>query len=178
MSTISQDWQELSREEAFRKYSRKIEKVVFRLPNGKKVDFYIKKEGPAASVLALTSDNQVIIAKQYRPGPKKVLMELPGGFVDSNEVPEVTMRRELLEETGYEGDIKLITTCLDDAYSTMKRYCFVATNCKKIKEIENSENEFTELLLVPLEEFKKILRSGQMTDVEVGFLGLDFLKLL
>jgi len=38
--------------------------------------------------------------------------------------------------------------------------------------------EFTELVLVPLEEFKKILRSGQMTDVEVGFLGLDYLHLL
>jgi len=81
MTNKTQDWQELSREEAFRKYSRKIEKVIFKLPNGKETDFYIKKEGPAASVLALTSDNQVIIAKQYRPGPKKVLMELPGGFV-------------------------------------------------------------------------------------------------
>lgn len=178
MTNSPQDWQEVSREEAFRKYSRKIEKVIFKLPNGKETDFYIKIEGPAASVLALTSDNQVIIAKQYRPGPKKVLMELPGGFVDPNEAPEVTMKRELLEETGYEGDVKLITTCLDDAYSTMERYCFVATNCKKVKEIENGEDEFTELVLVPLEEFKKILRSGHMTDVEVGFLGLDYLGLL
>ncbi len=178
MTNKTQDWQELSREEAFRKYSRKIEKVIFKLPNGKETDFYIKKEGPTASVLALTPDNQVIIAKQFRPGPKKVLMELPGGFVDPNEEPEVTMKRELLEETGYEGDVKFITTCLDDAYSTMVRYCFVATNCKKVKEIENGEDEFTELVLVPLEEFKNVLRSGQMTDVEVGFLGLDYLGLL
>jgi len=105
-------------------------------------------------------------------------MELPGGFVDPNENPEITMQRELREETGYEGDVRLVTTCLDDAYSTMERYCFVATNCKKVKEIENDENEFTELVLVPIEDFKKILRSGQMTDVEVGFLGLDYLKLL
>lgn len=178
MNNQTQDWQELSREEVFKKYSRKIEKVIFKLPNGKESDFYIKKEGPAASVLALTPENMVIIAKQYRPGPKKILMELPGGFVDPNEPPEVTMKRELLEETGYEGDVKLVTTCLDDAYSTMERYCFVATNCKKVKEIENGEDEFTELVLISLEEFKTIIRSGQMTDVEVGFIGLDFLKLL
>lgn len=105
-------------------------------------------------------------------------MELPGGFVDPNEVPEVTMKRELLEETGYEGDVKLITICLDDAYSTTERYCFIATNCKKVKEIENGEDEFTELVLVTLEEIKKILQSGQMTDVAVEFLGSDHLGLL
>lgn len=177
MSNIK-PWQELSREMAYQKYSRKIEKVIFKLPDGKESDFYIKKEGPAAGVLALTSDNQVILAKQYRPGPKKILLELPGGYVDPNENPQDTMSRELLEETGYQGDVKFVTICLDDAYSTMERYCFVATDCKKIKEIENGEDEFTELVLVPLEEFKKILRSGQMTDVEVGYLGLDYLGLL
>jgi len=42
MNNKTQDWQEISREEAFKKYSRKIEKVIFKLPNGKETDFYIK----------------------------------------------------------------------------------------------------------------------------------------
>lgn len=178
MTNKIQPWQELSREEAFKKYSRKIEKVIFKLPNGKESDYYLKKEGPAVCGLALTSDNKVILAKQFRPGPKKIVMELPGGFADPNDQPEASMKRELLEETGYEGKIQLVTTCLDDAYSTMERYCFVITDCQKVSEPHWDEDEFIDIILVTLDEFKKILRSGQMTDVEVGYLGLDYLKLL
>jgi ADP-ribose pyrophosphatase len=105
-------------------------------------------------------------------------MEIPGGFIDEGELPLKSAQRELLEETGYQGDLEFVTICLDDAYSTMERFCFVATNCKKVKEIENGEDEFTQVSLVFLEDFKKILRNGQLTDVEAGFLGLDYLGLL
>lgn len=178
MANKIQPWQEVSREEAFKKYSRKIEKVIFKLPNGKESDYYLKKEGPAVCGLALTPDNKVILAKQFRPGPKKIVTELPGGFVDPNDRPEASMKRELLEETGYEGKIQLVATCLDDAYSTMERYCFVITDCQKVSEPHWDEDEFIDIILVTLDEFKKILQSGQMTDVEVGYLGLDYLKLL
>lgn len=177
MSKI-QKWEELSRELAFQKYSRKIEKVMFKLPDGKESDFYIKQEGPAAGVLAITKDQKVILVKQFRPGPGEILSELPGGFVDPDENPEVTMERELMEETGYKGKVQLVTTCLDDAYSTMNRYCFVATECERVGEPQTGEHEFIELELVSLEDFRKRLRSGKMTDVEVGYLGLDFLGLL
>ena len=121
---------------------------------------------------------KVILVKQFRPGPGEILAELPGGFVDLYESPEVTMERELMEETGYKGKVQLVTTCFDDAYSTMNRYCFVATECEKVGEPQAGEHEFIELELVSLEDFRKLLRSGSMTDVEVGYLGLDFLSLL
>lgn len=178
MTNIAKDWEELSRETVFSKYGKTVEKVIFKLPDDKELDYYIKKEGPAVCGLALTSDNKIILAKQYRPGPKKIVMELPGGYADLNEKVELSMTRELLEETGYEGKVQLITTCLDDAYSTMERYCFVITDCKKTAEPKWDEDEFIDIDLVSIEDFKKILRSGQMTDVEVGFLGLDYLKLL
>ena len=178
MSKQVKKWEELSREMAFQKYSRKIEKVMFKLPDGKESDFYIKREGPAAGVLAITKDQKVILVKQFRPGPEEILSELPGGYVDPNEKPEATMERELMEETGYKGNVKLVTTCFDDAYSTMNRYCFVATDCEKVGEPQTGEHEFIELELVSLEDFRKLLRNGKMTDVEVGYLGLDFLNLL
>jgi ADP-ribose pyrophosphatase len=177
MSTI-QEWKEIGRQQVYKKYSRKIDEVIFELPNGSQVDFYVKTEGPAASILGITDDNQIILVKQFRVGPKQILDELPGGFIDPNENPLGAAKREFLEETGYDGDVEFIGTCLDDAYSTMERYCYVAKNCKKISEPQNTATEQTEVILLTLEDFRKRLRAGQMTDVEVGYLGLDYLKLL
>lgn len=178
MTKEIQKWEELSREIFFQKYSRKIEKVIFRLPDGKETDFYIKKEGPAVGILALTKNHQVILVKQFRPGPLEILEELPGGYVDKNETPEQAAARELLEETGYQGNAKLVTETFDCAYSTMRRYCVVVTDCEKVAEQKLDKTEFAEVILVSLENFKQILRSGKNTDIEIGYLGLDYLKLI
>lgn len=169
------EWKELNREQVFKKYSRAIDRVDFLLPDGTKADFYIKAESPAAAIFALTDKDEVILARQFRPGPMKVLDELPGGYIDPGEDALEAIRREFLEETGYQGDFEAIGTCLDDAYSTMERHYFVATNCKKVAEPEHTSTEQTELVLKPLAEFRGHLRTGQMTDVEVAYLALDYL---
>ncbi|MFA5925862.1 MAG: NUDIX hydrolase [Parcubacteria group bacterium] len=171
-------WKELSREIVFQKYGRKVEKVMFELPGGEESDFYIKEEGSAVCILALTKNNKVVLARQFRPGPDEILLELPGGRAEEGETPERVAERELLEETGYKGEIKFIGEALDCAYSTMRRYCFVAVNCEKVAEPQNTSSEITEPVLFSLEEFRSLLRSGRMTDVEVGYLGLDYLNFL
>lgn len=171
-------WKELKREQAYKKYSRAIDRVDFLLPNGTEADFYIKAEAPAAAIFALTSDEQVILARQFRPGPKKILNELPGGYLETGENALETIKREFREETGYEGEFVEIGTCLDDAYSTMERHCFIATDCKKVGEPQSTDTEQTELVLLSLPDFRTQLRSGQMTDIEVGYLALDYLNKL
>ena len=171
-------WKELSRSEVFKKYSRSIEKINFRLPDKSITDFYVKKEGPAAAIVALTKNNEVILVRQFRVGPQKILDELPGGYVDSGETGLKAMSRELLEETGYAGKIEFVGMCLDDAYSTMNRFCFVAKDCHKIQEPQQTQTDQLEVNLFTLKNFRALLRSGQMTDVEVGYLCLDYLNLL
>ncbi len=178
MASSIKDWIEQSRELVFKKYSRAIEKVDFELPSGKISDFYIKSEDQVICTLAITSDNLVILARQFRPGPQKILNELPGGRMEKDETPIQAAARELLEETGYQGKMEHVTTAFDCAYSTQIRHCFVATDCIKVKDQQLDEDEFAEVVLLPLNEFRDLLRSGQMTDVEVGYLGLDHLGLL
>lgn len=172
------DWKELSRELVFQKYSRKISKVDFQLPDGSVSDFYIKEEGPAVAVVAFTPENQVVLVRQFRPGPKKVLLELPGGYVDAGEDAIEAGKRELLEETGYTGKFHKVGECYDDAYSTMHRTVVVATDCTQVHDQALDQYEFADVTVVSLERFRAILCSGEMTDVEVGYLALDYLDLL
>jgi len=172
---VIKSWKELRRQQVFKKYSRAIDRIDFLLPNNREIDFYIKAESPAAAIVALTDKDEVILARQFRPGPQKILNELPGGFIEPGEDASDSIQREFKEETGYAGDFVHIGTCLDDAYSTMERHCFVATNCRKVAEPQQTHTEETEVVLLSLAEFRQLLRSGQMTDVEVGYLALDYL---
>ncbi len=171
-------WKEVSREIMCGKYGRNLESVQFEFEDGSEHEFIIKKEGDPVCVLALTDKNEVILVKQFRPGPKKILLELPGGGKNDDETPDGAIARELLEETGYAGDIEFVTRVYDCGYSTLHRYAFVATNCKRVSEPKLDPNEDIEVLLLSMEDFRKQLRTGNMTDVETAYLGLDYLELL
>lgn len=155
-----------------------IEERTYQMPDGQTKNFYIKSTRSAACILALTPDRKVIVVEQFRPGPNKTLTELPGGYIDEGETPAQAAERELLEETGYAGDLEFVTDCFDDAYNTMNRSCFVATNCRRVGEQQLDKSEFINVKLLAQAAFLKIVRSGQMTDVEVAYLGLDHLGML
>ncbi len=172
-------WEEVSHEPGQKLYGRSVDKVWFRLPDGKETDFAIFSGGKSVACLALTKNNEVILARQFRPGPKEILTELPGGGLKEGENPEEAMARELLEETGYQGKMKLVTTLWHDAYSPRVKYALVVTECEKVAEPKLEDNgESVEAVLMSLTEFRKHLMGGRLTDIEIGYLGLDYLDLL
>jgi ADP-ribose pyrophosphatase len=170
-------WHKLS-EQPLQLGHRKLLSRTYRLPDGRVDDFEIKHEPQVVCILAITSDQQVVLARQFRPGPEKILLEMPGGGIEAGETPQQAAVRELLEETGYAGEIQYIGASLDCAYTTLLRHNFVATGCEKRQEPQTGEGEFTEAVTMSLTEFRQHLRSGQLTDIETGYLGLDHLGLL
>jgi ADP-ribose pyrophosphatase len=172
-------WREISRKQLFSKYGRGLDEVIFEMPDGTKSDYIIKSERPAACVVALTQDNFVILVRQFRPGVKEVLTELPGGNIDEQDKnPLTAISREFYEETGFTGNFKKAAVIYDCAYSTRKMHCFVATDCKKTGQGKLDQNEYITVALVSLDEFRKLLKTGKMVNIEGGYLGLDFLGLL
>lgn len=165
-------WKKI-KEERYKAGFRKMVKRTYKLPNGEVASYDIVESGPAVCVLPITTEGKVLMIKIFRPGPDKILMELPGGFNDDGLSPEECIKKELLEETGYTGDFKLVGKTYEDAYWTMYRHHFVATNCKKIQEPEQEFDEKgMEIVLLSVEEFKKHLKLGNLTDPETGYMGL------
>jgi ADP-ribose pyrophosphatase len=170
-----QPWRKLAEETVYSRYRRVVSKR-FELPGGEVADYEIKDEDDMVAVLALTAAREVILVRQFRPGPEAVLLELPAGVVDPGVAPAETAAAELLEETGYAGRIEPAGTMLEEGYSNRIKYVYVAHSCRSERDPENPS--LTEPVLVTLDELRSHLRSGRMADVDAGYLALDHLGLL
>lgn len=175
----AQKWQEIKREIAYKKYSQTVEHRDYRMPDGKIRDYYLRIEPPGVCVLAITVNDKVVTLPQYRPGPSDILRELPGGRLDEGETPTQAGIRELLEETGYAGDVdNWIGKWEADAYTQMDRSIIIVKNCKKVADQQLEMTEFGEVELVDIPDFVRQVRTGQLTDTAGAMLALDHLGLL
>jgi ADP-ribose pyrophosphatase len=150
----------------------------YELPDGSVHEFDVKIEGPTAGVVALTPEREVVLVEEFRPGVEDYLLELPGGAVDEGESPAEAAERELLEETGYAGELVPAGSMVDCAYSTRVRHAFAVVNARKVQEPQPQPGEAPRVRLVSVEEFRRHLRTGRISDVGPAYFALDALGLL
>ncbi|MEU0676118.1 NUDIX hydrolase [Streptomyces sp. NPDC006172] len=172
------NWEELSRTTVYEAYGRSVVEAEYRLPSGAVDVFSIRQDRSSVAVLALTVTGEVLVTRQFRPGPGRLVHELPGGYIEDGETPAAAAERELLEETGYAGDLEVVGSCFADSYSSAVRFCAVSRNCTREQSPRPDSTEFMEVSEVSLPELRRLLRSGDVTDVDLAYIGLDALGLL
>lgn len=150
----------------------------FHYPDGQNQTFFVNKDRDSAQVLAITADNQIILVKQFRPGPEEESIELPAGAMEKNEEPIDCAIRELKEETGYTGDFEYITGFSYSPYSSGLKHIFLARNCKKISDQNLDSTEFIKVIKINLNEFREKIKYGEIGGFEGAYLALDSLNLL
>jgi ADP-ribose pyrophosphatase len=83
----------------------KVTRQQVTLLGGKVVDDYHRIELPDYTViLAETTEQKIVVERQYRHGAGEVTLVFPAGAIEQNELPVDADKRELLEETGYAAD--------------------------------------------------------------------------
>lgn len=172
-------WQQVGDAAQTKVGRRIITEKTWRFPNGKEFPFYtVGKDGDeAASIIALTPENELIIAEQFRAGPGRSMSEFPGGFVDPGEDPKEAVERELLEETGYKASkLVYLGYCYKEAYLHLKVHCYLGYDCKKVAEPTHEDTEYIEVRKMSIGQYLEVARGGGTTDPGALFLAYDTLK--
>jgi hypothetical protein len=127
---VTSAWELIGTERQGQAGRRAIVAKTFRMPDGSETVFTVMGDASSRSVacVALTPRQTAVLAEQYRPGPERVMTELPGGGVEPGESLAGGAARELTEETGYvpEELIYLGGMCYDGYFGGSRHY-FLAT---------------------------------------------------
>lgn len=162
-------WKSLSSEYVFDTKWFKVKKEVVKLPTGKVLnDYYVVEGEELIAILAIDSNNNVLLVKQYRHAIGEVTIDLPGGGIEKNEQLIDAAKRELAEETGMiAGHLeKLLTYYPDPGRTACLKHIFFASDLKK--DVENlysqDDSEDISLVSMPLKDVLKGMKSGELKE--------------
>jgi len=141
------------------------------LPDGRAVDEFLWiKTRDFAIAVAVTPDGPVVLERSYKPGPRRVALSFPAGYIESDETPDQAARRELREETGYTSDEwrPLGSFTVDGNYGVCTEHIFLARNARRQVEAGGAGHddlEEIEVLTMPLGEALAALERGEIAQL-------------
>ncbi len=158
----------LSRELVFQGRFLKVRRDLAELPNGSTSTREFIMHPGAAAMIAIDTDERILIERQFRYAPGRVYLELPAGKRDPGETTFETAKRELIEETGYRAHRWAHLTTIHPAigFADEVMDIYLARDLEKV-ERNLDEEEFVEIEWVTLGWLMDKLRSGQLYDVKI-----------
>jgi 8-oxo-dGTP pyrophosphatase MutT (NUDIX family) len=135
------------------------------MPDGRIVDdYYVLEYGSWVNAVAITEDNKVLMVKQYRHAAGIISLEIPGGVVDNGEKPVDALRRELLEETGYQfDDFELLCAVYPNpSTGNNQAFTYLAKGGRKVQGQSLDDHEEIIVEEYTIAEIKKLLLENKI----------------
>ena len=146
----------------------KVYRDTVSLPNGaSSYREYLKHPG-AVMIIPVFDNGDVLVERQYRYPMRQVFVEFPAGKKDAGEAPLETAQRELLEETGYTAQNYTHVTDIHNAlaYCDEVIHFYIAEDLHDSGQQKLDDNEFVQVMRVPLVELMNWIRQGWVPDVK------------
>jgi len=138
-----------------------------KLYDGSTATFEKLKRPDSVLVFPVLPDGKILLTRQEQPG-RAPFIGAAGGRVDTGEDPMTAVKRELLEETGYEAS----EFTLWQAQHPVSKidwviYIFIAKGLRKTAELHLDGGEKITPLPVTLDEFIEIGLSDEFLDRDI-----------
>ena len=129
-------------------------------------------------IVPITTENELILIKQYRAVLDRRVLELPAGLVDEGENMESACARELIEETAHASDNiePLIEGVVSTGINSETWHVFLARDVRpatshEINTNKPDGNEDIEVVKVPLdkayEHIEALADEGLLVDIRI-----------
>ena len=137
------------------------------LPSGRETKREIVEHAGCTAIVALDSENNVLLVRQYRKAAERMLLEIPAGGIETGENPLEGARRELEEETGFSAkkweELSFFYT--SPGFTTEYMHLYLATDLKPAKRAPD-DDENIELVRVPLKKTPELIVSREICDAK------------
>ena len=135
------------------------------LPSGERFEHHVVRfPEPASAAVVRDPERGILLLRRHRFTVDTFSWEVPAGRADHGESPEDTARRETTEETGWRpgplrsvGSFHPMPGAVDQTF-----HLFVAHGAEQVGEPD--EDEAPQVDWKPVEEVRRLMRDGSITD--------------
>lgn len=136
------------------------------LPDGRIMPRYYVIEFPDwANVVPITGAGEIVLVEQFRYASQETTLEIPGGSTDPEDRDVLSaVRRELLEETGFEAnEMKLIGRHRPNpAMQNNTMHTYLGLGCRKTADPTPDPYEDLRVVLKPISEVYQMILDGRI----------------
>ena len=139
-------------------------------PDGSTFTREVVRHPGAVSVVPLHDDGTVTLVRQYRAALDRELLEIPAGKRDvADEPPEVTARRELVEEVGLDArHLEPLAEFVNSAgFSDEYSYVFLGTGLTEVDhDRQGLEEQHMRIERVALSDVPHLIAAHELVDAK------------
>lgn len=127
----------------------------------------------AVGILAITSEDKIVLVRQFRKALEKSILEIPAGKIEKDELDLAkTAKRELEEETHYRcKKLEKVTSFITSpGFCNEELTLYQAFDLEKVDNpLPRDEDEFLDIIELTLTQAKEEIKKGTICDAKTMY---------